>query len=136
MEERRNGGEDPEPVGFSAQAPREKIALKLVRNVKRTDSRTIVVGGAAGGSGMLSSVLMEVQQAAANKMRIPVASLRLFNARGEELSVADQGHAEAQIRLGGTLYVSGGEPCVMDKVLPGVVAQEYSLLDNRSHFEI
>ncbi|CAM6103987.1 unnamed protein product [Calypogeia fissa] len=115
MKEKSSRGQEMESSTLSVQAPREKIALKLVRNVKRTDSRTIVVG-ATPSSGTVSSLLMEVQQAAAHKMRIPLTNLRLFNTRGEELSAADQDHAEAQIRFGGTLYVSAGEPCVMDKV--------------------
>jgi hypothetical protein len=116
MEEEDHAEKVGQPPKDSARSPMEKTVLKLVRNVKRTDSRTIVVGQTET-SEKSSSVLKEVQQAAANKMRISMANLKLFTAQGDELSLADQDYAESQIRLGGTLYASGGEPFVMDKIL-------------------
>ncbi|KAL3691053.1 hypothetical protein R1sor_004704 [Riccia sorocarpa] len=102
---------DQQLAGEADGAP-EKIVLKLVRNVKQNDCRTVVVNGLVGGKGLLK----EVRKLAANKLRIPLSNLRLFDQHGAELLEADKASAEARIKTGGTFYVSAGEEsCVADR---------------------
>lgn len=90
-----------------------RLVVNLVRNVKRTDVKTLVVGGTA------RSLLKEVQEAAANKFRIPLKQLRLFATSGAELVDSNADGIDAQIRLAGTLIVSAGEACVLNRTSEG-----------------
>ncbi|KAL2622963.1 hypothetical protein R1flu_003168 [Riccia fluitans] len=101
-----------QPPTEEAESSREKILLKLVRNVKQNDCRTVVVSGSGGGKGLLK----EVRKLASNKLRIPLSNLRLFDEQGTELLESEKPLAEARIKTGGTFYVSAGEEsCVTDR---------------------